>query len=153
MLLLTFQIKDDWYGIDINHVIEVMPMVELRKIPHGPPYVAGLFNYRGVVGPVIDLTELFIGEPSRKVLSSRIMVVSFPGGDEGHVLGLLAEHVTETIQYEEEDFKPSGITIEGAPFLGDVLNDERGMIRRVKVEDLLPEQVREMLFRESHGAR
>ena len=59
MLLLTLKAGANRYAIDVARVIELVPRVELRAIPHAPPFLAGLLGYRGKVIPVIDLGLLF----------------------------------------------------------------------------------------------
>ena len=49
MLLLQFQAGNDRYGLDASRVIEVVPLVVFRPLPHADPCVAGLFNYRGTM--------------------------------------------------------------------------------------------------------
>ena len=63
MLLLTFKAGANRYAIDVARVIELVPRVELRTIPHAPPFLAGLLGYRGKVIPVIDLGLLLNSEP------------------------------------------------------------------------------------------
>ena len=72
-------------------------MVLLRKIQHVPDYVAGVFNYRGSIVPVIDLCHLIQGTPCRLRFSTRIIMVNHTTKDGMHCLGLMAERVTETL--------------------------------------------------------
>jgi chemotaxis-related protein WspB len=147
MLLLQFQAGKDRYGLDVSRVIEVIPMVVFRPLPHADPAVAGLFNYRGTMVPVIDLTVLLEGAESRPLFSTRVILVDYPGRDgEHHILGLLAERVTETVFCTEEDLLPAGIDVAGAPYLGDLLLHAGGMIQRVAIERLLPPSLQETLF-------
>jgi chemotaxis-related protein WspB len=147
MLLLKFQAGKECYGMDISRVIEVIPMVVFRPIPHADPAVAGLFNYRGTMTPVIDLTVLLEGAASRPLFSTRVILVDYPGRDgKPHILGLLAERVTETVFCTEEELLPAGIAVAGAPYLGDLLLHAGGMIQRVAVERLLPSSLQESLF-------
>lgn len=149
MLLLLFQIADDRFGFDADSVIEITPLVELRALPRAPAHVAGLMNYRGTVTPVVDLTSLLTGQSAKKHLSTRIIIVLFKGRDnEDHPLGLMAERVTETRSFKPEDLRPSGVDVKAAPCLGEVALDPQGggMIQRVRVDDLLPAEVRETLF-------
>src|SRR5580698_4666195 len=76
MLLLTLKAGANHYAIDVARVIELVPRVELRTIPHAPPFLAGLLGYRGKVIPVIDLGLLLDSEPSRDCLSTRIILVN-----------------------------------------------------------------------------
>src|SRR5580765_2744872 len=75
MLFLLFQIGNDRYAIEAQQAIEVVPLVELKRLPHAARGVAGLFNYRGRPVPAIDLSELTSGRTSRECLSTRIIIV------------------------------------------------------------------------------
>src|SRR5512140_255049 len=118
MLLLVFERGKSRYGIKASEIVEVIPIVSLKKVPHTPAYVAGLFSYRGAVTPVIDLQALLGESPARPLLSTRIIVVRLllEGGSERR-LGLMAEQVTETVRSEEADFQAPGI--KSTSYLGD----------------------------------
>ena len=147
MLLLQFQAGNDRYGLDASRVIEVVPLVVFRPLPHADPCVAGLFNYRGTMVPVIDLTALLTGASSRPLFSTRIILTDYPDHDGGRqVLGLVAERVTETVPCEAEQLQPAGIAVDGAPYLGDLFLHPEGIIQRVDIERLLPPALREALF-------
>jgi chemotaxis-related protein WspB len=140
MLFLLFKIRDERYCLDASRIIEVVPMVLFKKIPHAPLYLTGLFNYRGTIVPVVDLSALLYGEPCRQALSTRIVLVDYRGSArDSHIVGLLAEHVTETISRREEDFQSSGVEVENSRFLGGVISDDEGMVQKVEV-DRIPAQ-------------
>ena len=150
MLLILFQIGNDRFGLDVEQVLEVVPVVTFKKAPHTPGYVAGMFNYRGTIVPVIDLSTLISGEPSKSFLSTRILLVNYNSPDDtAHVLGLLAERVTETFSCNEDDFQPPGIESENAKYLENIILDDKGMIQFVSVEKILPESLHEILFKKS----
>ena len=150
MLLLVFCLGDDRYAIETGRVVEVIPQVTLRKLPHAPDCVAGLFNYRGGVVPVIDLCALTQGQPCRPSLSTRIVLVRYtrPGDAVERVLGLMAERVTETLKASEGDLVSSGVSVERAPYLGKILMDADGMVQILAVERLLSHGLCDELFAE-----
>jgi chemotaxis-related protein WspB len=144
MLILQFQAGQERYGLDIEQVIEVSSLVSLRAIPHAPPEVAGTFNYRGILTPVVDLTALLTGVASRSRISTRIIIVTYAGEDGcSHILGLLAEAVTEMISCRKENLQQPVVSVSGSYYLGDMLFDERGSIQILDMERLL---TRDMLF-------
>jgi chemotaxis-related protein WspB len=75
MLLLTFRAAENLYAIDVRRVVEVVPRINLRRLPHAPVFLAGVFDYRGAVVPVIDLGTLLGSESCRDRLSTRIILV------------------------------------------------------------------------------
>jgi len=147
MVVLIFYAGKNRYALDSTKIIEVVPMVAFKPLPHAPTYVAGIFNYRGKIVPVVDLSALIAGASVQPLLSSRTVLVEYSGMDgRQHILGLLAERVTETISCSHDDFSPPGIVLSEAPYLGEVFLDEDGMIQRIEVEKILPENLRRSLF-------
>jgi chemotaxis-related protein WspB len=147
MLFLLFRLGKDRYAIDVRQVVEVLPLVAVKQIPLAPPAVSGAFNYRGNTVPLIDLSQLALGRPAQARLSTRIVLVNYPDGSGGmRLLGLLAEHVTETMSCSAKDFKDSGVSLPDAPFLGRVAADAKGLVQWLQVDQLLPPEVRDLLF-------
>lgn len=147
MLLVVFHAGQERFGLEAGQIVEIVPLVKLAPVQHAPAWVAGLLNYRGAVAPVIDMNMLLAGAPSRNLLSTRILLVQYPGTcGASHVLGILAERVLETVSCGPDDFQSPGIDTPEARYLGSVLVRDGGMLRCVTVAELLPRQVRELLF-------
>lgn len=139
MLVLLFYLGDTMYTMKCDRVREVAPIVTLKEVPHSPDYVAGLFNYRGVIVPVIDLRRLIQGKPCEMRMSTRIILVDYVKEDNTpYILGLMAERVTETARRDETAFVAPGLQLEEAPYLGGLMMQEKEMIQYVDL-DLLPE--------------
>ncbi|WP_334887558.1 chemotaxis protein CheW [Nostoc sp.] len=139
MLMLLFYIGSNVYAIESSHVVEVIPRVTYREVHHVPNYVAGLFNYRGAIVPVIDLCQLIRGKPSQAYLSTRVFIVSYPAqeSDKLKYVGLMAERVIKTVKKSASEFLASGIQTSEAPYLGKMIMDESGMIQHIDLERLL----------------
>lgn len=138
MLMLLFYVGNDLYAVESSCVVEIIPRVALRKVHHVPEYVAGLFNYRGKIVSVIDLSHLICEQPSKFCLSTRIIMVNYSHQDDRQIyLGLIAEKITETLNQPETDFIDSGINIKEAPYLGGMLMNEKGIIQRIYIDKLL----------------
>jgi len=154
MLYLLFQIGSDRYALEAGEAVEVLPLVGLKQVPQAAPGVAGIFNYRGEPVPAIDLSELTVGRPAQERLSTRIIVVDYTGaaGQRGR-LGLIAERTTELMRREARDFVESGVKVGGAPYLGPVLMDGRGIIQLLHGAGLakLAEKAGELLPGEAAG--
>jgi chemotaxis-related protein WspB len=147
MLYLLFELGGDRYALDVWHVVEVLPQVESKTLLGAPAGVAGLMNYRGKPVPLLDLTQLTLGRPCARRMSTRIIVTnSFETVGEMHLVGLLAERVTETIRLKASDFKD--ILGCGGTFSGAVVTEGTTLIQRVDVKDLVPPALQENLFAE-----
>lgn len=147
-MLLLFSVGEDRFGLDVRHVVEVIPHVCLKRLVRTPDYVAGLFNYRSVAVPVIDVSKMIGGTSVHPYLSTRIIIVQYPTQDgERHLLGLLAEHVTETVKFDKSAFVSSGRGAQSAEFLGELAMDDKGMVQCIRLHKLLPVDVRDTLFK------
>jgi chemotaxis-related protein WspB len=147
MLFLLFQIGEDRYAVEARQVLEVLPLVNFKRIPRAPSSVAGIFNYHGASVPLIDLTELALGRTSSAKMSTRIILANYPSeSGEKHLIGLLAEQVMETVQRPESDFVDSGVAAKDSPYLGSLAIDKSGITQRVEINRLLPQSLRDQLF-------
>lgn len=152
MLFLLFELGKDRYAINAGEVAEVLPLVHIKPVPQSPAGLAGVFNYRGAPVPVIDLSLLVLGRPAPTRLSTRLVLVHYPDGrGETRLLGLIAEHATNTIRREPQDFVASGVATEHAPYLGPVITDARGFIQWITVTKLLSASMRDVLFNRHDG--
>lgn len=56
---MTFHIGDQVYGIEIQHVTEIIEMQHITKVPHVPSYIKGIINVRSKVVPIVDIRIRF----------------------------------------------------------------------------------------------
>jgi chemotaxis-related protein WspB len=147
MLFLLFQLGKDRYALEAGQVVEVLPLIDFKRIPNAPSSVAGIFDFHGTPVPLIDLTELALARPSHAKMSTRIVLTDYvTESGQKHLMGLIAEYVLETMQIAESEFVASGVPATGSPYLGPVITDKDGIIQRIEVGHLLPESLREQLF-------
>jgi chemotaxis-related protein WspB len=145
LLFLLFQISHDVYALDTRQIVEVLPLVNVKKIPQAPGAVSGLFIYHGVTMPLVDLSQLANGRESDRVMSTRVVVLRYmdPRGTE-RTLGLIIEKTRSTIRRSEEDFAESDVV--GAAFLGRVTRDGDRLVQQIRVEHLLSGELLDQLF-------
>ena len=148
MLLLIVEAGGTRYGLPASRIVEVIPVPVLRSLPGLPALVTGVFSYHGRVVPVIDLSMLLTGRPAKLLLSTRIVLVSFPPLRPGEPiwLGLLAEHATETLTCTREEFQPAGVHGREAAYAGDILIHQDSLIQELNVDRLLTAELQDQLF-------
>ncbi len=152
MLFLLFQLGSDRYALDASRVVEVLPLLHLKKIPQAPRGVAGIFSYHGRLVAAVDLAELTLGRPAGEKLSTRIILLNYADDDgKTHLLGLIAEHATEMIRRNKKEFADAGVKVRAAPYLGPVLADEKGVIQLIHEQKLLSGSVREFVCGDISG--
>lgn len=120
---LTFQLADEAYGVDILKVEEIRGWEPVREIPNTPAFIKGVLNLRGVVVPIIDLRARFGMESVEYHAKTVVIVLSIEVGDEQHVMGIIADAVSEVLDVGQEEMKK-------APNLGSAVNTRyiKGMV-------------------------
>jgi chemotaxis-related protein WspB len=146
-LFLQFQIGDDGYVLEAAQVTRVLPLVAIRRIPHAPTGVAGAINYRRTAVPVVDSSQIVLGRPASGHLSTRIILLPIRIGGQERLLGVLAEKVTQTTRRDAAEFGSTGVTTDGARYLGPVAGDGNRLLQWINVQQLLPAEVSAALFR------
>ncbi|MBD1553683.1 chemotaxis protein CheW [Pseudomonas typographi] len=142
-LFLIFYIGQERFALAAREVAEVLPRIALKPVAHAPAWVAGVFAHRGQMVPVLDVSCLTFGEPARARTSTRLVLVHYPGQ---RLLGLLLEQASDTLRLPAEQFRALGLDNRRAPYLGPVYPAEDGLIQWVKVDALLEEPVRQLLY-------
>ena len=130
--MLLFYVGQECYALDCEHILEVVPRVNLKPISHAPKYVAGLLNFRGVPVPVVDLCQLLEGRPSSSRLHTRIVILRH----EEHTFGIIVEQLTETMYRKKEDFVDAGVRMKEIPYLGGVFTEKDTTIQLVLFDAL-----------------
>jgi chemotaxis-related protein WspB len=147
MLFLPFFAHDNQYVLPAGEIVEVLPCVRLRTIPQTPEYVTGVFNYRGLIVPVIDIGMLLHERPCETLLGTRIILVYYAAGGQTNILGLLAERVTRLITADPSAFSSSGIASERA-CVGKILTNGPDIVQLVRTESIIPDELQSVLFAE-----
>jgi chemotaxis-related protein WspB len=149
---VTFRIGGERYGLAARDIEAIASLPRFRELPHAPYYVLGLFEHRGELVPAIDLSALAGRGPSRSLMSTRVILVRFADASGStHLLGLVAEQVTDTMAVTPAEAQPSPVRIQDAAYLGDLFAGEEGLLQVVKVEELLPPEVQVLLFPTERG--
>jgi chemotaxis-related protein WspB len=149
MLFLIFHLDQDRYALDAAEVVAVLPCVPLKALPDTPAWVAGMFSYHGRPVPVIDLSSLALGRPAAARVSTRMVLVHYRLADAANgsrLLAIIVEQATRTMRRDPTDFIPSGVATPQARYLGPVASDSAGLVQWIRVDGLLPDHVRALLF-------
>lgn len=143
MLCLRFRMDGGSFGLDVGRVEELVPWVGLWPLRQAPPFIGGCFDYRGGVTPVVDMSMLLSGRPSRRAFSSRIAIVPY----HGRFLGLLLEGAVETVRIGERDFEEACVHTDATPYLGRMALKDGAPIQIVDPDMLLTDEVRAVVFK------
>jgi chemotaxis-related protein WspB len=152
VLFLLFHLDQACYALDTAEVSEVLPLLAIRAIPRAPAAVAGMIDYHGLAVPIVDLSQLALGRPAQRHLSTRILLVRHADAKgTARTIGLIAERATRTLRCEPTDFHASGVSDAGAPYLGGVASLPMGLVQRVEVGAILTAELSALFFAEGPG--
>ncbi|MDR2923290.1 MAG: chemotaxis protein CheW [Treponema sp.] len=136
--LVTFQLGEELYGINIMDVKEIVRVQTIRAIPNAPTYVEGIFNLRSEIIPIINLHKRFhlkkLASSEEDELLSGFVILDI----DGMKLGIIIDRISRVITIEKEDIQPppqmfSGI---GAEYIMGVVRQEEGYLIILDIRDL-----------------
>lgn len=142
MLAVLFNLGANRYAVDSRDVVEVIPLVALTAVPQAPAAIAGQFDYRGTIVPVVDLRALVEGHACASELSTRILITRY----RERLLGVMAEKVTEVRRLDGGRAVAAPVSSGDAPYLAGMMVEERGLVQFVQVDELLTPSVQKLLF-------
>jgi purine-binding chemotaxis protein CheW len=93
--ILLFALGQEEFGIEVESVREIIPMVEITELPNSPFWLEGVIDLRGKVIPVVNLSKVF-GEEREVMVSSKILVTE--------EIGLAVDKVREIQKIEGSQF-------------------------------------------------
>ena len=101
--LVSFDIDQEQFAVDILRVQEINRMMSLTKIPQSPQGVRGVINLRGRLVPVLDLRTRLGLDPIDPSDASRIIVVDILGS----TIGFIVDAVHEVLEVDPATVEPT----------------------------------------------
>ena len=136
--LVTFQLGEELYGINIMDVKEIVRVQAIRAIPNAPSYVEGIFNLRSEIIPIINLHKRFhlkkLKSSEEDELLSGFVILDI----DGMKLGIIIDRISRVITIEKEDVQPPPqmLTGIGAEYIQGVVRQEEGYLIILDIRDL-----------------
>lgn len=100
--MISFNIGEDDYGVNIQTVKEVIRKREITRLPKAPAFVKGVINLRGVVIPIIDLRDRFGMEQRESTDMTRVIVAEV----DGRPIGMVVDSVSHVIRIAQDQIEP-----------------------------------------------
>lgn len=136
--LVTFQLGEELYGVNIMEVKEIVRVQDIRGLPNAPAYVEGIFNLRSEIIPIINLHKRFhikkaFTSEEDELLSGFVIIEI-----DGMKLGVIIDRVSRVVTVEKEDIQPppqmlSGI---GAEYISGVVRQQESYLIILNIRDL-----------------
>ena len=135
--LITFQIGEQFLGVDIMAIREIRAWSPSTLLPHVPDYVRGVINLRGNVLPVIDLAARLgwgLTEPT-----GRHVIIVVRIAEQLH--GLIVDAVNDIVTVNDEAMQgpPSLSTDSASAFLKGLVAVEDRMVMVLSLDNLAAE--------------
>ena len=128
--LVTFQLGEELYGVEIMDVDQIVRVQDVRPIPNAPYYVEGIFNLRSEIIPVISLHKRF-----------HIKKASLDEGDEflggfiiikveNNKIGIIIDRVARVVDVKKDEVQPPPQMIAGigAEYINGVVRRDPGYL-------------------------
>ncbi|MBT3273199.1 MAG: chemotaxis protein CheW [Spirochaetales bacterium] len=128
--LVTFELGEELYGINIMDVNEIVQLQEVRAIPSAPLYVEGIINLRGAITPIISLHRRFniqrAGSSQEASLLSGFLILDV----QGMQLGVLIDKVSRVVTIDMAEIRepPQILSGIGKEYIEGVTSDTSGYL-------------------------
>jgi len=136
--LVSFQLADEEYGVEITKVQEIILMGEITRVPQTPDYVKGLFNLRSSVIPILDLRLRFGLPPQEPTEETRIVVVNVGT----KTIGIVVDGLSEVLRISKDQISPPPPSVIGAgrEYLAGLAKLDRRLLILLDIEKILGEE-------------
>jgi len=139
LLLVIFRLVQEWYGVEITKVKEVIRVGKITYLPSSPEYIAGIVSLRGNILSVTDLKRVLNLPHEDLTEKSRIIAI-----ESGMIeTGFLVDEVVDSIEVPLSKIEVPLLTIptEGAKYIEGHCKVNDKLIALISVEKVLEKGV------------
>lgn len=102
--IVSFRIGNQFYGIDIMMVKEILCEKKFTPIPNALDFVRGVFNLRGEIIPIIELSKLFHLNVEHDVPEEGESVIILKVGN--LLIGVIVEEIMQVFPIQKSNIQP-----------------------------------------------
>lgn len=84
--LIVFALDQEWYGADVQHVTEIIPVPSYTPLPNVPRHIMGIVNLRGLILSLIHLKTCLGLSDDEIPEKSQVVVVKSKGMSAGFLV-------------------------------------------------------------------
>lgn len=105
----TFFLEDQFFGVPVQQVQEVIRFQEMTRVPLVPPVIRGLINLRGQIVMAVDLRRRFgMDDRPASQLPMNVVVRTEDGA-----VSFLVDEIGDVLEAEEKDSERPPETLRG----------------------------------------
>lgn len=104
MQLVGFVVAEEFFGVDILMVQEILKDITITPIPDSPDFIEGVVNLRGNIIPVINLRKRLMLSGNKAANDDAVWIIILDIG--GRVTGFVVDHVSRVIKVQTSSIKP-----------------------------------------------
>lgn len=134
--LSIFELAGKLFGLDILKSREVIPMPRFTPLPNSGEAFSGVFNLRGEIFPLIDVS-LILGLPPKQIQSDDMVILV--DNSNGFNIGMLVDKIHSILTYLPSEVKmPRGMVSKSMEFyLNGILHYKHNLIHILDLDSLL----------------
>lgn len=136
--LVTFQLGEELYSVDIMKVKEIVKLQSIRTIPNSPDYIEGILNLRKEIIPIINLHKRFDIKESIKSEEDALLGGFIILQIKDSKIGIIIDRIARVVEIDVKDIQPPPqmITGIGAEYIQGVCNMKDGYLIILNTERL-----------------
>ncbi|MBY0088079.1 chemotaxis protein CheW [Brevibacillus sp. M2.1A] len=106
---ILFKMGNEYYGLSISLVREIIKPLPITRFPKSPLYVEGVIDLRGRILPIINLRKMFDLEPMEETDDTRFVDLQMDGLN----IGIIVDAVSEVMNIPQSMIEPAPPIIAG----------------------------------------
>ena len=132
---VTFKLHNEFYGMNVMQVKEVLRHTHIAPVPGSAKYILGILNLRGSVVTVVDMRRCFHVEESPISEQSRIIIAEI----DKQMFGVLVDSVQEVVYLQEGDIDvPTTVHDDKQRYVQGLANHKDRLLILVELNKLIP---------------
>lgn len=100
--VLTFSIAGESYAVDIEHIVEIVPLRTVTRVPNADLSVIGILSLRGTIVTLVDVRRRLKHARAAATPDSRIVVVEHGG----ETIGFEVDRVFRVVKIDAAEIQP-----------------------------------------------
>lgn len=97
----TFELSGKFFGLDISYMSEVIKMPQFTPLPNSNGIYHGVFNLRGEIYPLIDISPVLELAPKKIQDEDMVLIINY----EDVMIGMLVDKIQSILSYYTKNVK------------------------------------------------